>query len=203
MRIGLPGGKPQVVLHTSGYTGVRPGTAPGDQPYGEGDPRFRCPTVPGRPCVLSETRQQRLVFTAFDPLDGRRGQLARVDGAFWDLSPDGRWIAFGTCCDAAAPTRIHLLSLGGEAPREIPIQGWSNLQSVAWAPDGSALFATGWASKGGPLLRVSLDGRAQLLYTAPYYLENPIPSPDGRLLAFGQVFVAGNVWILEKGRYPL
>jgi Tol biopolymer transport system component len=152
---------------------------------------------------LSERVQNQIVFTAFDPLQGRGGELTRIDvdrsrPAFWDLSPDGRWIAFGTTEETSGP--IRLLSLTGQPGREISVGKWTNLTSVAWAADGKALFVTGWASKKPPLLRLSLNGEAQLLYHGRYYLENPVPSPNGRYLAFGEVSVDSNAWLIENVR---
>ena len=75
---------------------------------------------------------------------------------------------------------------------------WTNLTSVAWAADGKALFVTGYASKNPPLLRVSLDGKTQLLYTGRCYLEEPVPSPDGRYLAFGDESEDSNAWVVDS-----
>ena len=187
MRLAVDGGASQVVLQAAGHIGPAPDEAVGKRPisFAEGDPRFRCPTVIGRPCVLSERLATQIVFTAFDPLDGRRGELARIDADrsrhfFWDLSRDGRWIAFGLCDDTRSV--IRLLPLASQPGQAFTVPGWTNLTSVAWAADGRALFATGWASKAPPLLRISLDGRAQLLYKARLYLESPVPPPmDGFL----------------------
>src|SRR6266852_4265055 len=52
------------------------------------------------PCVISELDKvnSELVFTAFDPLRGRSGELVRLatdpeESPAWDLSPDGSTIA--------------------------------------------------------------------------------------------------------------
>jgi Tol biopolymer transport system component len=150
--------------------------------------------------VLSEQLQNEAVFTAFHPLEGRNGELTRVGAdprrpAFWDLSPDGRWIAYGARHDANG--RIMLLPLAGQEPRDISAGDWKRLESVAWAADGKALFVTSYSSNGFRLLRVSLTGKAELLYTGPYYLESPVPSPDGRYLAFGEITPEGNVWAVD------
>jgi len=47
------------------------------------------------------------------------------------------------------------------------------------------------------LLRVRLDGKAQMLYRGLKYVENPFPSPDGRYLAFGEMTEDGNAWVLD------
>ncbi|MEK7409304.1 MAG: WD40 repeat domain-containing protein [Acidobacteriota bacterium] len=150
---------------------------------------------------MSELVQSQVVFTAFDPVEGRKGELARINvkgDDFWDLSPDGRWIATGQL--SGTDGRIRLLPLAGQAPREIFVSDWSFLESVAWAADGKALFVTGFASKGTPLLRVSLDGKAQLLYRGSKYVESLVPSPDGRYLAFSDMTVESNAWVIENLR---
>ncbi|MEK7406164.1 MAG: hypothetical protein AAB225_13750 [Acidobacteriota bacterium] len=205
MRVAVGGGPPETVLRVAGYPGPARVEPEGSSPAltVTGHPRFRCPAVPQSPCVLSEQAQNQVVFTAFDPVEGRKGELTRIDGdlsspAFWDLSPDGRWIAFATRAETSS--RIRLLSLVGQGPHEISAGGWTQLQSVAWAADGKALFVTGWASKDPPLLRVSLEGKAQLLYKGHHRLENLVPSPDGRYLAFADMELEGNAWVIENFR---
>ncbi len=143
---------------------------------------------------------QEAIFTAFDPVEGRKGELARIGAPLpnsWDLSPDGRWIAFGW---GGSPSRIRLLSLAGQPPRDISLDGWNNLQCVAWAAGGKSVFATTWASKDPPLLRISLDGEVKLLHNGLFHTENPVPSPDGRYLAFGENTMESNVWVVENLR---
>jgi Tol biopolymer transport system component len=202
MRVDVAARTTQMVFPITGYTGEA-----GDEqthkrpvPSAEGDPRFRCPSVPQSSCVISERVENQMVFTAFDPLHGRKGEITRIEvgrsrPAFWDLSSYGRWIAFGT--NEETTGRIRLLSLTGQPSREISVGNWTNLTSVAWAADGKTLFVTGWASRNPPLLRVSLNGEAQLLYSGNYYIEDPVPSPDGRYLAFGDVSMDGNAWLIE------
>jgi hypothetical protein len=140
-----------------------------------------------------------VVFTAFDPDEGRGGELARIDANgndFWDRSPGGRWIAVGQSERTAA--RIRLLPLAGQGPREISAEGWTLLTSVASAADGRSLFVTGFESQGSSLLRVSLDGEARLLYRGPKYVENPVASPDGCYLAFLDMTVESNAWVIEN-----
>jgi Tol biopolymer transport system component len=205
MRKSIAGTTTEIVLQGTGYAGLAPDEPAYKRsiPFAEGSPRFRCPIDPQSGCVLSEKIQDHIVFTAFDPATGRKRELTRVGiarslPAFWDLSPDGRWIAFGTSEDAGG--RLRLISLAGESLREISVGEWTNLMSVAWAADGRSLFATAWASRNPPLLHVSLDGKVQLLRTGQYYLENPVPSPDGRLLAFGDVRRIANVWVVDNLR---
>src|SRR5262249_3903148 len=61
-------------------------------------PDFRCPSQAQGSCVAAEVEQDAVVFTAFDPVQGRKNEVARVSGSpttlFWDLSPDGSRIAY-------------------------------------------------------------------------------------------------------------
>lgn len=201
MRAAIAGGPVQEVFPVAGYS-KRMRTDPLVSISAEGHPAFRCPSVSGALCVLSEEIQDQVVFTAFDPLEDRKAELLRLPVSsfnFWDLSPDGNWIALGKNEETSG--RIRLISLAGEPPREIETGGWTHLLSVAWASDGKALFVTAFASKGAPLLRVPLDGsKTQMLYRGLKYVENPVASPDGRYLAFGEMTEDGNAWVLDTPR---
>jgi Tol biopolymer transport system component len=205
MRVAVEGGSPEVVLRVAGYPGpirVNPdASVPAVEPVGY--PRFRCPSFPEAPCVLGEQAGDQVVFTAFDPIKGRKGEVTRTrssqtDRSSWDLSPDGRWIAFATREETRA--RIRLLPLAGQAPREISADGWVFLESVAWAADGKSLFATSYAPDGSSLLHVSLDGNVRVIHKVRFFIENPVPSPDGRYLAFGDITPEGNIWLIDNLR---
>ena len=204
-RMPVSGGPSEIVFSVAGYPGAA--RIAGDRRSAlssTGHPRFRCPQVNQAPCVLSELIRNQIVFTAFDPVKGRGGELARIDidpalFTFWDLSPDGTIIAFGSRQEDSG--KIRLLSLTGGPGRELTTGGWTHLEFVAWSADQQALFATGWSSKASPLLRIALDGETQLLYNkGRYYVESPVPSPDGRYLAFGEVTLDSNAWIIENAR---
>ncbi len=198
MRVAAGGGTAEQVLLVSGYPPpsrvAAAGTAPGA--YVLDYPRFRCAST--RPfCVLSETIQNQVIFTAFDPVEGRKGELARISPPLpdsWDLSPDGEWIALVPFWSS----RVRLLSLAGRPPRDISVSGWTNLQCLAWAADGNALFATAWASKDPPLLRISLTGQVELLHKGLLHVANPVPSPDGRWVAFGENTMESNLWVVRN-----
>ncbi len=150
--------------------------------------------------VLCSNRQQ-IVFSAFDPVQGRKGELARVETgsppySFWDLSPDGSRIAFD---DIWGTDRIRIVPLTGGKAQELALKGWLLISSLGWSPDGTGLFVTGLSSKANSLLQyVSLNGEAQTLHTAATWLEKLVASPDGRYLAFGQVIADSNAWMIEN-----
>lgn len=198
MRVAADGGAPQPVLVVPGYSGHTRVATSGTATVFD-SPRFRCPAAPQSLCVLSEPNRDQVVFTAFDPVEGRKHEVAKIGAPLpelWDLSPNGQWLVLGRMQGGS----IRLLSLAGLPARDIPLNDWKNLQCLAWSSDGTAVFATAWASKDAPLLRISLDGDVRLLRKALFHAENPVPSPDGRYLAFGENTMESNVWVVQNLR---
>jgi Tol biopolymer transport system component len=202
MRVPVSGGTPELVVDVNGY----PGSArtPRDRwlPTARGYPDFRCPSLPnpGLACVLAEVKGERLSFSAVDPVQGRRGELATIEAdpidSFWDLSPDGTRVALGNC--ESGDSHIRVLELANNKEIQVTVKGWSCLTSADWAPDGQNFFASTWASKGGSLLHITLTGQTKLLYRAAgMSLEKPMASPNGRSLAYSEVTTIGNAWMLE------
>ncbi len=203
MRVPVSGGAPEAVIEVKGYPGSARVPRERWLPTARGYPDFRCPYLAGsaRPCVLSEFNGGQLVFFALNPLQGRKGELARLDvepeDTFWDLSPDGSRIAFGGCEPDGG--HIRILDLAGGGTSELTERGWACLISATWSPDGNSLFVTNWATSGGSILRVAMDGKVQLLHKAlGMSLERPVPSPDGRYLAYGEVTTISNAWMIEN-----
>lgn len=203
MRLPVAGGPASPVLETTGNWGTCEGGVGVDTEGSWSYPAFRCPSVPSAPCVISEASQKQVVFSAFDPAGGRKGELARVDTdpgrAAWDLSPDGSRIALAKF-DLGAGLPVKVITLADKGVREIPLKGWSNPMAVAWSRGGKDLFVMNYAVKGSTLLSVDPAGRVRVLYDLfgkGKYLTNPHPSPDGRSLAFAQSTAGSNVWILE------
>jgi Tol biopolymer transport system component len=202
-RVPVSGGAPEVVLELKGYPGSARVPRERWLPTARGYPDFRCPSLAGstRSCVLSEIKDDQLVFLAFDPLQGRKGELARIDvdplDTFWDLSPDGTRIAFGKCEPHGG--HIRILDLANGERTQLTVEGWACFTSAGWSSDGKSLFVTNWASRGGSILRVALNGKTKLLYKAlGMSLERPVPSPDGRFLAYGEVTTVSNAWMIEN-----
>lgn len=203
MRLPVAGGPPEVVLEVKGYPGSARAPRVGFSLTVGGHPDFHCPVVAGPPCVLSELDRNHLIFSAFDPLRGRKGELARIDldpGAnlFWDLSPDGTRIVFGQT--DVRRGLLHILPLGGGPTADVLVNGWANLRSVGWSADGGQLFVSKGSSSGDSLLRVNLHGDAEVLRKAGMWIERPAASPDGRYLAWGEVSSNSNAWMIENFR---
>ena len=169
------------------------------RPYSE----FRCARLPSSVCVISERTEDRkqMVMTAFDPLQGRGAELARIDldseakKLHWDLSPDGTRIAFTKTPQAP----IEILSLRGDATLRFYVKDWDNLESLDWTADGEGFFIADGVHGGMVLLHVDLRGKAQVLYknegAAAAFGR---PSPDGRHLAIPDFRIDGNIWTLEN-----
>jgi Tol biopolymer transport system component len=205
MRVPVSGGSPELVLEANGYPGSARVPRERWLPSARGYPDFRCSSrigVASPSCVLSEVNGKQVVFSAFDPQVGKRGELARIDvdpsDTFWDLSHDGSRIAFGKLEGRGG--HIRIFDLVGGKMKEISVEGWSHITSVGWSADGRSLFATNWASIAACVLRVEFDGETHLLYktSSSMQLERPVSSPDGHYLAFGEVATTSNAWMMEN-----
>jgi serine/threonine protein kinase/Tol biopolymer transport system component len=203
MRVRVNGGQSDPVLTTTeaSYAGVR------------------CAQAPSGLCVLAErsTHGTELIFTSFDPLKGRGQELARFDidrginvTYRWDLSPDGTRMAILKYSDGA----IHILRIRGQSSQKIDVKGWNNLQSVSWDANGKSLFASSLTPRSAVLLRVSLQGKANVLWEQKVsvaagrpWSDEPlggpsapwvVPSPDGRHLAIYSWSFNANMWMMEN-----
>ncbi len=205
MRVPLAGGAAEQILATRGAPAfVRSSRAP-SSPAGPhvstlGNPAFHCPAKPGAPCVVSEAAGNEVVFSSFEPAPGaKRTEIFRAavedaNDVFWDLSRDGTRIAYSYVHDYS---HIRVRDLRRRTEREISIPQWPELQSIGWSADGTAIFAAAFAPKGSSVVKVTLDGKARLLYGSGEPIEMLKASPDGRYLAFGQMLSSVNAWLIE------
>ena len=160
-----------------------------------GEARVRCPSVPGKSCVLSEADAVQLHFSLLDPVRGRGAEIARIDrNAFssdtdWDLSPDGSNAVF------IVKGRIEILALAGGTKRDVSVEGWTRFDTVVWSADGGGLFASS-VSPRAALLRVDLDGHARVLWERG--VKSIVPSPDGSRLALAGQTTDSNAWKIEN-----
>jgi Tol biopolymer transport system component len=200
MRVPVSGGAPEPVLPLRGYPGsLRMLRAPYNLTT-RGYPDFHCPSAATRDCVLAEADQRHVIFYTFDPVQGRRAQVAGIEiepsNTFWDLSPDGSRIAFTRYDEQSGVIRI--LPLPGGPTREIRVKGWTSFEAVAWSLDGRSLFVTSGALTGSRLLQVSPNGAVRVLHKADFKAERPILSPDGRYLALAEVTSESNAWMIDS-----
>jgi serine/threonine protein kinase len=162
-----------------------------------------CPLRPGSACVLSRWDHDQLVFYAFDVSSGQgkalfTTHLEAPKSLGWAISPDASRIAIESYDQLKGQVRILDLHNGTESNLSLP-NGWLRVWSLGWAPDNKALLVSGCADECS-LARVGLDGKSSVLLhggrNQNFY--DPVSSPDGHNLAFGQQVWNANVWLLEN-----
>jgi len=185
MRIPAKGGAPEVVLESP------PGA------------RFTCPQrLINAPCALSLVEGKDLVFYLLDPVRGKGRQLGKIEAQTknlygWDLSPDGSRLAV---VDYGHEGRIEVLTLSDGVWNEIPVGAAGGLlQKIGWAADGKGFFVTAWFPDSFSLLHVTTAGKIESLLHNGHtqWICCPVPSPDGKYLAFRALTFDSNVWMID------
>jgi hypothetical protein len=91
-----------------------------------------------------------------------------------------------------------LFSLNGGKDQEINVKGWGRLQNLEISADGKAFYSGSTSPEGATLLRIDMEGRAQVLWRqkgSP--MTWGMASPDGRHLAFSGSVQNSNLWMVE------
>jgi serine/threonine protein kinase/Tol biopolymer transport system component len=188
MRRPVGGGSPELVL---------------EYPASLSPEGFWCPLKPGPPCVLGQREGNQLAFYSLDPVRGKGEELGKIEVSpdrfkSWNVSPDGSRLVLVDHHKYHA--RIEELTLKDRTWHELSLEpGWGELQSIAWAADGKGFFATSWLPDSFNLLHVTLAGKVNPLLRNGHrqWMVNPLPSPDGKYLAFQAQTFDRNVWLLE------
>ncbi|HEV2348284.1 MAG TPA: winged helix-turn-helix domain-containing protein [Terriglobia bacterium] len=165
---------------------------------------FRCPMRAGASCVLGENSGEKLTFFALDPLRGKGPELRSVhfspnQNIFWDLSPDGLRVAIA----GGSPDEdsFQVVPLHDGPAQMIAVRGWNNVFNVVWAADGKSFFAFTRPQPVPSLLNIDFNGNVHVLWKsegAVAYAQEPVPSPDGRFLAFEGATESANAWMIEN-----
>jgi len=180
---------------------------------------FLCSSNPkaSSPCVLGLLEGSDLVWYSLDPVQGKRrwlGKIAVVSPSWlrgWDFSPDGTRLAVVDRREYGK--RIEVLTLANGTWHEIvgqsathtpppPGEEGTNFCQIAWASDGKGFFLETRNADSSNLMHVALDGKEQPLL-ANESVQNqsivmPLPSPDGKYLAFAASAWDGNVWMIDN-----
>ena len=197
MRASAAGGAPESVMDVEGHPNVDEyaGTTTG------GFPSFRCSRT-GADCIVAERKEKEIVFSTFDPVKGRKAQVAKVPfnrvRTAWDLSPDGTQLAVSEF--NYQKSEITIVPLNGGIVRKISAMPWTELSMVAWAADGKSLFLASFSSRGTAIVHLDLAGHSKLLFKPNWHILTLEPSPDGKYLAFGPVISNSNAWTM--GSFP-
>jgi len=180
MRMPVAGGSPEVVIEL-----------PASASFG-----YRCPLKTGC-CVLAQKQGRELLFYALDPVRGKGRLLGKTGGWAprllswaWDVSPDGSRLA-------VMGTGNRILILADGVWHEIPVATQWGADYIAWAADGEGFFAT--TSK-LDLLHITTSGKVSELThnDRAQWPAEPVPSPDGRYLAFQSQTYDFNAWMMEN-----
>jgi Tol biopolymer transport system component len=155
-------------------------------------------------CVTSDELTDGLGFSLLDI--GARTKKPRLqvklavgDGYDWDLSPDGRTLA--VVHSSLSDNVVKFVTLSDGATHQASVPGWAEFEYVAWTTDGSGLYLAANLPKKAALLRLDLKGSVDVLWQSEsaYYVDVPVPSPDGKRIAF-TVGSPGesNAWIADQ-----
>lgn len=164
-----------------------------DLPFG-----FHCSASVKGPCVLVQGREQLVSVFLLDLATGRGPKLFEFQGPItgWELSPDGRHMAFEP---GPSPNRIRVTDLHGAVEREITVLGAGYLTSLDWPAGGSGFFCGDQQPATTRLLYVEENGTSHVLMEQPgRYNVWAIPSADGRHLATFKPKQSANVWMVEN-----
>ena len=144
-------------------------------------------------------------YYVYSELDSARGigrELARTvwipSVTFdWDLSPDGRFVAFPNHDWQTAKIRIVDLAPnpGDRRGRELDLPNLRNLQGLTWAADGNGWFVSVNTTVGKRLLFVDHNGAIVPLGDIQGWA---VPSPDGKRVAYLNNIVATNAWRIRR-----
>jgi Tol biopolymer transport system component len=198
MRVPLGGGPAEAVMDIRG----RPGNSSSSDPLDTvgGYPSFRCPAQASAACVVAEEGEKEIIFTAFDPTQGRKSELVKVPvnpgHTSWGLSSDGKQVALAVFDYKAAD--VQIIPLGGGATQRFSAMPWTELVAVAWAADGKSLFLASFSSRGSSIVHAGFTGDPKLLFKSSWDIFSLEASPDGHYLAFGPVIYTANAWTIAS-----
>ena len=176
-----------------------------EMPYDKGlNASLRCPVKTGIHCVLQMLGGKNgddILFYTVDPIRGKGDLLGSIQipdlhVVGWSLSPDGSEISV-----LGHKDRIDILDLYTRAWHDINVQpGWGDFQSVAWDAEEQGFFLTTVLPQSFNLIHVGINGKVQPLLNNAHrqWFFQPLPSPNGRYLAFQAQTTDSNVWLLEN-----
>jgi len=158
------------------------------------------PDEAGPSCVLGQNEEKNSVFYSFDPVRGKGEQLGKIEVSDYYngyVSPDGTRMALVD--SFKYPGRIKTLTFSDHAWHEVSVEpGWGYFGQIAWAADGKGFFVNSQSSSFN-LLFITPSGPVKPLLRNGWrgWINNPMPSPDGKYLAYEGVTIDSNVWMLE------
>ncbi len=136
----------------------------------------------GTMAVVTRSADRTIRAIPFDPVNLRfTGPPAGAGSGsrsvlLFDLSPDGKWIAFGTL---GAQESIFVARIDGSELRQLTNDGFKN-RGPRWSPDGKRLAF--FSNRGGDydIWTIDADGSGLQQMTFGPHLIVPVWTPDGR-----------------------
>jgi DNA-binding winged helix-turn-helix (wHTH) protein len=166
---------------------------------------LRCATAAST-CVIADHEKKQLVFREFDPEHGVGREIMRTEwqptstSFYWDLSRDGKTIAF--IDTASGLTDISIFAIDTPAIRKhVHVDGYDPFATLYWDSLDSGCYVSSYNASGDvlSLLHIDLDGKAKLmLQQLNSQLSWAIPSDDGKTLAFQKFSRKSNIWMLSR-----
>jgi len=156
--------------------------------------------------VIAEQTEDRkqMIVSILDPINGRGAELSRfdlardvdlfVDNLICALSPDGSRLAIARSPESP----VEIYSLTGQLIQKIPFEPSGKLGGVVWAANQKGVFLTRKAEGGSEMLHLDLKGYMQQLRKCTGRARFPVPSPDGRRLAFLDNTNSMNMWMMDN-----
>ena len=199
MRLPAAGGAPELLFELKGAVDFAndPDIASTDESF----PSFHCGKQPGTGCIVAERLGDKLVFSSFDPAQGRNKEaftmpVKRAWQHNWDFSPDGTRLAVNTW--ERDKSNLQIVTVADGKATSVVLKDAVRLGRVAWAADGAGWYLISYSSRGNSVVFATLDGKTRLVYTTPWDLYSALPSPDGRHVAMGMITTNANVWKIAE-----
>ncbi|ABF42369.1 WD40-like beta Propeller [Candidatus Koribacter versatilis Ellin345] len=196
MRVPIAGGAPEFVMDVKGSF-----TLDSDPiTIITSIPNIRCPL--NGDCLVAESGDTGLTFSAFDPTQGRKKEFGKAPGVpdfmGWNISPDGTQVA--TTEFDYKVGKVQIVAAGSATPQKFSSGEWAQLNGVSWSSDGKSLFLLSYSSRGTAVVHSDLTGHATMLYRPSWDIWAVQPSPDGKTLAFAPMIDNSNAW--SMGYFP-
>lgn len=165
---------------------------------------YACGYAPSSPCVIADLQPHgQLVFYRLDATKGKGDEIGRIQNyksqnAHWNISFRGNQVVVADPDQNA----VRVLSLEDHKVTSWPVHilPTETVGSVGWVADSTQLLAILHSQSTIKLVYLDADGRVTNLYNVPAkrgWLTCPIPSPDGRFLAFTQRSYMSDLVLLE------
>ena len=150
-------------------------------------------------CVAAENLGDRIAFKRFAPGQTEPEPLPPFPEVV-DLQ-----FALSPTAIAAVPTSgsgLWVRELTDERWRQIPLEGIVP-QRVAWRTDAKGLWVTGMSETGWLVVALDGDGAVETINSIDAgWPSQPVPSPDGRSLAFFLQRFDGDIWVTSLPQEP-